>query len=254
MKLQKIIKYDKKIMKNKIIKIAEFQKTSLLDYPGKVSSIVFTLGCNFRCKFCYVPHLVLPERVKEAKEIEEKEIFSYLEKNKKFIDAVVITGGEPTINADLPELIKKIKEKGFLVAIETNGSNFEMLKNLVENKLVDYIEMDIKTKLDFEKYKAIVGELTKNDFENVKKSIKFLINSKANYEFRTTLVKEFHTKEDIIEICKAIKGAEVYFLQNLKRDVELLSGKELSPFSEEEIKEIIDEGKKYVNVVYRKHL
>jgi len=235
------------------MRIGGFQKVSLLDYPGKVSSIIFTLGCNFRCKFCYVPQLVLPERMKEVREIEESEILSYLQKNKKFIDAVVITGGEPTIFLDLPQFIEKIKKIGFLVALETNGSNFEMLKALIDNKLVDYVEMDIKTRLDFEKYNEIVGNiLTKETFENVKKSINLLLEGKVDYEFRTTLVKEFHTKEDIIEICKAIRGARVYFLQNLKNDVELLCGKKLTPFKEEEIKEIVNEGQKHTNIVYRK--
>jgi pyruvate formate lyase activating enzyme len=127
-----------------------------------------------------------------------------------------------------------------------------MLKELVEKKLVDYVAMDIKTKLDFENYNRIVGGvLTKEMFENVKKSIEFLLKTK-NYEFRTTIVKEFHTKDDIIEICKNIRGAKVYYLQNLKSDVELICGKKLTPFSEREIEEIVDEGKKFVNVSYRK--
>jgi len=237
------------------MRIGGFQKISLLDYPGKVSSIIFTLGCNFRCKFCYVPQLVLPERMKEVREIEEGEIFSYLQKNKKLIDAVVITGGEPTIFSDLPQFIEKIKKMEFLVGLETNGSNFKMLKALIDSKLVDYVEMDIKTRLDFEKYNEIVGGvLTKEAFENVRKSIKLLLEGKVDYEFRTTLVKEFHTKEDIIEICKAIRGARVYFLQKLKNDVELLCGKKLTPFEEEEIEEIVSEGQKYTKVVYRKQL
>ena len=233
------------------MKIGGFQKTSLLDYPGKISSIIFTLGCNFRCPFCYVPQLVLPERIKDAKIVQEEYIFSYLEKNKKFLDAVVITGGEPTIHRDLPQFIERIKSLDFLVALETNGSNFKMLKGLVEKGLVDYVEMDIKTTLDFKKYNRVVGGvLTREMFENVKKSIKFLLETK-NYEFRTTIAKEFHSKQDIIEICKNIKGARVYYLQNVKNNVELICGKQLTPFSEEEIEEIIQEGKKYVNILYR---
>jgi pyruvate formate lyase activating enzyme len=234
------------------MRIGGFQKLSLVDYPGKISSIIFTIGCDFRCPFCYVPQLVLPEKIKEVKEIQEEYVFSYLEKNKKFLDAVVITGGEPTIYNDLPKFIEKLKALNFLVALETNGSNFQMLKQLVEKKLVDYVAMDIKTRLDFESYNRVVGNvLTKEMFENVKKSIEYLLKTES-YEFRTTIVKEFHAKEDIIEICKAIKGAKVYYLQNLKSDVELICGKKLTPFNEKEIEEIVNKGRKFANVSYRK--
>lgn len=233
------------------MRIGGFQKTSLLDYPGKISSIVFTIGCNFRCPYCYVPQLVLPERIKEVREVPEEYIFSYLKRNKKFLDAVVITGGEPTIYNDLPAFAEKVKKMGFLIALETNGSNFEMLKYLVEKKLVDYVEMDIKTRLVFENYKKIVGEISRKMFENVKKSIELLLKLE-DYEFRTTIAKELHTKEDVIEICKSIKGAKKYFLQNLMSDVEMICNKPLTPFSESEIEEIVNEGKRFVNIIYRK--
>lgn len=233
------------------MKIGGFQKTSLLDYPGKVSSIIFTIGCNFRCPFCYVPQLVLPERIKELHEVPEGYIFSYLEKNKELLDAVVITGGEPTIHADLPQFIERIKGLGFLIALETNGSNFQMLRYLIEKKLVDYVEMDVKTVMDFEKYDRVVGNvLTREMFENVKKSVNFLLKE-GNCEFRTTLVKEFHTKRDVIEICKAIRGARVYYLQKLKNDVELICKERLAPFNESEVEEITEEGRKFVNIAYR---
>lgn len=234
-----------------MVRIGGFQKLSLIDYPGKVSSIVFTIGCNFRCPFCYVPHLVLPEEIEKVKEIEAKLIFTYLKKNKKFLDGVVITGGEPTIYKDLPSFIKKIKDLNFLVALETNGSNFKMLKELVNKKLVDYVEMDIKTALDFKKYNEIVGNvLTKKIFENIKKSIKFLLKTN-NYEFRTTLVKEFHSIEDIVNICKYIKGAKLYYLQNLEVGKKMICNKKLKPFPKKEIEEIIRKCKRFVNIKYR---
>ncbi|MEM5772905.1 MAG: anaerobic ribonucleoside-triphosphate reductase activating protein [Candidatus Aenigmatarchaeota archaeon] len=236
--------YDKMI-------IAGFQKTSLIDYPGKISSIVFLAGCNFRCQFCYVSQLVLPEKIKEIKGLSEDYILSYLEKNKKFIDAVVFTGGEPTLNEDLPNLIQKIKSKDFLIGLETNGSNPKMLLNLIENKLLDYVALDIKTELEFKKYKEITGILTKETFENIKKSIKILLSSSIDYEFRTTLMKEFHSTEDIIEICKSIKGAKVYYLQNFKKLNETLSKKEFTPFEKNEIEEIIEKGKEFVNIKFR---
>jgi len=231
--------------------IAGFQKTSLLDYPGKISSIIFLAGCNFRCQFCYVPQLVLPEKIKILKTVKEDDILSYLDENKKFIDAVVLTGGEPTLNEDLPDLIQKIKAKGFLIGLETNGTNPNMLSSLIEKKLVDYVAMDIKTKLNFEKYREIVGLLTEETFEKVKTSIKILLSSSIDYEFRTTLVKEFHSIEDIVEICKSIKGAKVYYLQNFKKLNETIAERDFTPFDKSEIDEIISRGREFVNVKFR---
>ncbi len=234
------------------MKIGGFQKLSLIDYPGKVSCIVFTMGCNFRCPYCYVPQLVLPEKIKKLKEIPIAEIFSFLQKNKGLNEAVVITGGEPTFQPDLPEFIRRVKAMGYLVALETNGTNFEMLKNLIEEKLVDYVELDIKNRLDFEKYNLTVGEvLTEEMFENVKKSIKLLLEGKIAYEFRTTVVKEFHTVEDIVEIAKAIKGAEAYYLQNFRADVEVIRGEKFTPMDEKILKEIVKKASKFVRVVRR---
>ena len=235
------------------MRIGGFQKLSLLDYPGKLSAIVFTIGCNFRCPFCYVPHLVLPEIIEKSREIPVNYVFSYLEKRRNLIDAVVITGGEPTIHNDLPVFIRKLKSMGFLIALETNGSNFGMLRQLIDDKLIDYVEIDIKAPLTFEKYNRAVGYvLTPKIFENVKSSVNLLLKSSIDYEFRTTLVKELHTKEDILEICKSIRGARRYYLQNLKRTGFFVGGKELTSFNEEEIMEILNEGRKIVNVIYRK--
>lgn len=234
------------------MRIGGFQKTSLLDYPGKISSIVFTIGCNFRCPFCYVPQLVLPEKIGEIREIPEERIFSYLDENKNFIEAVVITGGEPTMNEDLPDFIQRIKDMGFLLGLETNGTNSKMLRNLVEKGLVDYVGMDVKTRLDFEKYKEIAGGvLTREMFENVRSSIEILLNSGIDFEFRTTLVREFHSKGDVLEICKTVSGAKRYYLQNFKAMKDLVGGKEFRSFSDEEIKDVVAEGKKFANVIQR---
>jgi len=234
------------------MKIGGFQKLSLIDYPGKVSCIVFTIGCNFRCPYCYVPQLVLPEKTKKLKEVPIDKIFSFLQKNKGLNEAVVITGGEPTLQQDLPEFIKKVKAMGYSIALETNGTNFEMLEKLTEEKLVDYVELDIKNKLDFETYNLTVGGvLTEEMFENVKKSIKFLLKGKVAYEFRTTVVKEFHTMQDIIEIAKAIRGAEIYYLQNFKTNVEVVGGRKFTPMDEEVLRRIVKRISKFVRVVRR---
>lgn len=238
------------------MKIAAFQKQSLIEYPGKISAVIFLTGCQLRCQFCYVPHLVLPEKIKKIKGIPKKNILTFLKQRKNFLEAVAISGGEATINSDLLDFIKKIKKIGYFVELETNGTNFKMLKNLVENKLVDYIAMDIKQKIDFKKYFEITGKvLTKEMFENIKKSINYLLKGNVDYEFRTTLVKEFHKKEDIVAICKKIKGANVYFLQNFtKIESGIINGKSFTPFAENEIQEIIESGKKYVNIRVRQYL
>lgn len=236
------------------MKIVQIQKQSLIEYPGKISAVIFLGGCNFRCQFCYVPDLVLPERLKKLKPIPEKEVLSFLKGRKKFLEAVVISGGEPTINPKLPEFIKKIKKLGYLVEIETNGTNAKLLKYLVENKLVDYVAMDIKHCLNFKKYFEITGKvLTSQMFENIKESIEFLLKKGFLCEFRTTMAKEFHRARDILQICKKIKDAPVYYLQNFEPK-ETLSFKKFTPFSEEEIREIIEKGQKYLNIKFRKYL
>jgi pyruvate formate lyase activating enzyme len=237
------------------MRILGLQKQSLIEYPGRISAVLFLAGCNLRCQFCYVPHLVLPEEIEKQKEIPQKEIFSFLKERRKFLEAVAISGGEPTINKDLPNFIRKIKELGYLVELETNGTNPKMLKYLIEKKLIDYVATDIKHRLDnFEKYKEITGwVLTKEMFENIKKSIKILISGKVDYELRTTIMKEFHKKEDILEICKEIQGAKIYYLQNYQKN-KTISGKTFTPFSEKEIFQIIKEGQKFVNIKFRSYL
>jgi len=233
--------------------IAGLQKQSLIEYPGRISAVLFLAGCNLRCQFCYVPHLVLPEKIKKVKPLSQKDIFSFLKERKKFLNGVAITGGEPTINKELPNLIKKIKSLSYLLELETNGTDPKMLKELTEKKLIDYVAMDIKHDLDFKKYNEIVGKvLTKKLFENIKKSIRFLLEGKVDYEFRTTIIKEFHKKEDILEICKKVKGAKIYFLQNYQKN-ETISKRTFTPFSEKEISEIIKEGQKFVNIKFRSY-
>ncbi|KPJ57350.1 hypothetical protein AMJ49_02030 [Parcubacteria bacterium DG_74_2] len=234
------------------MKIVFLQKQSLIEYPGRISTVIFIAGCNFRCPFCYVPDLVLPERFEKIDTISEKEVLSFLKERKKFLEAVTLTGGEPTINEDLPEFIKKVKKLNYLVGLETNGSSFKMLKFLINKKWVDYVGMDIKHDLVFEKYNEISGRVFKPEiFENIKKSIRFLQESKINHDFRTTLMKEFHKKKDVIEICKKIKKARVYYLQNFKGKSETISGKKFTPFSKKELAEIVKEGKKYTNIKLR---
>ncbi len=187
--------------------IGGFQKFSLIDYPGKICAIVFTQGCNFRCPYCHNPELVKPSLF--GKTILEEEIFSFLEKRKGKLDAVEITGGEPTLQKDLVDFIQRIKEMGYLVKLDTNGSNPEILEIIINHELVDYIAMDIKAPL--QKYKEVTHSVISP--EKIKRSIRMIMNSDIKYEFRTTVVKSQLSREDIINIGKLIEGAELYILQ-----------------------------------------
>ena len=174
--------------------IGGFQKLSLIDFPEKISCIVFTVGCNFRCPFCYNLELVLPSKIPSQPTISEKEIFDFLKKRKGKIDGVVITGGEPTLHPDLEEFVKKIKELGFLVKLDTNGYNPDVIYRLVKKNLLDYVAMDIKAPK--EKYEFFSG--IKLDLERIQASVDFLKKNYIDYEFRTTLAPGL-TKKDILE-------------------------------------------------------
>lgn len=187
------------------MRIGGIQKCSLIDYPGKISAIIFTIGCNFHCPYCHNPELVN----ETATEIPEDEVLEFLVRRKNLLDAVTITGGEPTIHEDLIPFIQKVKALGFLVKLDTNGTNPQLLETIQKNALVDYIAMDIKAPLY--KYSASVGRPV--DTENIKKSISLLIAGKIPYEFRTTVVKSLLMPEDIQSIGESIKGADTYYLQ-----------------------------------------
>ena len=189
------------------MRIGGFQKFSLIDYPRKICAIVFTQGCNFRCPYCHNPELVEPSLFEKT--IMEEKIFSFLEKRKGKLDAVEITGGEPTLQKDLVDFIQRIKEIGYLVKLDTNGSNPEMLEIIINHGLVDYIAMDIKAPL--EKYREVTHSVISP--EKIKKSISIIMNSGIKYEFRTTVVKSQLSREDIINIGKLVEGAELYILQ-----------------------------------------
>ena len=189
--------------------ICGMEKLSLVDYDKKLSATLFSNGCNFECSFCHNSSLVHSQDVVELK---EEEYLEYLEKRKKTLDAVVITGGEPTLMPDLEERIIKIKENGLLVKLDTNGSNYNTLKKLIEKKLIDYVAMDIKN--SYEQYFNTIGiSFNKNIIENIKKSIDLLKQNNIDYEFRTTLVEELHNEESIEQLGRLIEGSNKLFLQ-----------------------------------------
>ena len=189
------------------MKIGGLQRFSLIDYPGKICAIVFTQGCNFRCPYCHNPELANPEYYEPL--IPEEEIFSFLERRKGKLDAVSITGGEPTEQSDLVEFISRVKTMDYLVKIDTNGSHPEILESLIEKHFIDYIAMDVKAPPD--KYRKI--SRSKIDSAVIKESIKLIRNSQVPYEFRTTVVKSQLDENDIVNIAKLIKGADCYVLQ-----------------------------------------
>jgi pyruvate formate lyase activating enzyme len=188
----------------------------LIDYPGRVAATVFLSGCNFRCPWCYARELVLPELIAKQPQIPEAELFEFLKENQGLLQGVVICGGEPTLNPELPGFIKKIKDLGFMVKLDTNGSNPKMLKDLIDNDLVDYVAMDIK--LPKEKYPLVLQGVP---LENVEESVKILKNSTIDFEFRTTCAPSVHSVADLVAMARWI-GQEVpgrkpkYFLQNFR--------------------------------------
>jgi len=224
--------------------IAGLQKTTLIDYPGKIACVVFLAGCNFRCPWRYSSELVLLEKIIKQPRIKEEEFFSFLKDRKGLLEGVVICGGEPTINKDLPQFIEKIKKLGYSVKLDTNGSNPEMLKDLVKSDLIDYVAMDIKLsakrKAQNEKmaYEDIMGEGA--TIGKIEESAEFLKNGKVDFEFRTTVVNTVHRKEDFLEIAKWIGGENVkYYLQNFRPEKTIdPEFEKIKPFKNEFLEEI----------------
>lgn len=193
------------------MKLSAIQRFTILDYPDKVACIAFTPGCNMRCGFCHNPEFVLPEKIAElqADFIAEETFFNFLDKRRGLLEGVVVSGGEPTIWQDLSEFFRRIKEKGFATKLDTNGNHPKMLQKLLEEKLVDYVAMDVKTSLS--EYSKLVGGGAKA--ENIEASINLLKSAGIPYEFRTTLIKEIHTEEVLKDMEQLLAGAERYYLQ-----------------------------------------
>ena len=211
------------------MKFYGFQKCTLLDYPGKVASTLFTGGCNFRCPFCHNRDLVFLDEGASPLDLDYLEEF--FKKRRKLLDGVCITGGEPLLNRHLKTFMRRLKDMGYLIKLDTNGSYFNALKALIEEGLIDYVAMDIKNTK--EKYPLTVG-VDNVDMTAIDQSIDYLLKGNIDYEFRTTLVKEFHDISDVAKIAQRIKGAKAYYLQNfVDRDKVIQKG--LHPLSHEEL-------------------
>ena len=223
------------------MKIAGLQKLSLIDYPDHLSAIVFIHGCNFRCAYCHNPELVSgePEKI-----YSEKEVFDFLKERKGLLEAVTITGGEPLLYPEITDLIKKVKKLGFLVKLDTNGTNPELLQKIIDLKLVDYIAMDIKSPL--ERYNEITG--INVDLEKIKRSIKAIMDSGLEYEFRSTLLPSLHKEKDVKEMAKLVKGAKKYCLQGFENLGKLLDEdlKNEKGFTKDEMEKMAEACKEFV--------
>jgi pyruvate formate lyase activating enzyme len=245
--------------------IGGLEKLTLIDYPGKVAAIVFTSGCNFRCQFCYNPMLVWPSKETESVQSKntaghprnkeqdnnpslysEDDLFLFLKNRAGKLDGVVITGGEPTLHPDLPEFIKKIKDLGYAVKLDTNGTNPAMITKLLKVKLIDYIAMDLKAPEN--KYQAVTG--IKVNFQKIKESVKIIRASGLPYEFRTTILPVLLSDKDVASMGSLLKGADKWYLQKFKADTELVNPnfKIEEPYSSQEMDELVAIGKKYVKL------
>ncbi len=219
--------------------IKGFQKLTLLDFPGKTACTVFTGGCNFRCPFCHNAGLVTKM---DAGIISEGEVFEHLKKRQGILDGVAITGGEPLLQGDIEDFLKKVREYGYAIKLDTNGSFSDKLESIIEKGLCDYVAMDIKNSK--EKYPETIG-IKNFDVAEVVKSVELLKKGRVPFEFRTTVTKNFHTIKDIESIGEWIAGAENYYLQNFVDSGNLIDST-VEGVSKEAMKEMLEVVKKYV--------
>ena len=224
------------------MRLGGLQKTTLIDYPEKVSAIVWTVGCNFRCPFCYNKEIVTGD----VELIPEQQVFSFLKKRKNMLEGLVVTGGEPLLQDDIENFCKKVKKLDYLVKIDTNGSFPERLQKLIHDGLVDYIAMDVKAPLG--KYEGITN--VKVDVEKIKRSIKIIRSSSVDHEFRTTFVPGFLEMQDILEISDLLKGAKRFYLQQFKPISPMLSRdlEKVEPYNKDYMFETLEKIKPYFEI------
>ena len=231
---------------NKNIPIGGFHKQSLIDYPGHISAVIFTCGCNFSCNYCHNPQLIGSDLIKDSDKNNEAKILDWLKENNKLLDAVVVTGGEPTLHSGLPGFLKKIKQLELKVKLDTNGSNPDMLAFLINQKQVDYIAMDVKAPLNLMKYRAIAGESFNDSLlEKIMRSVSILNSKQVDCEFRTTADSSLSV-DDFIQIAGQISGS--YFIQNTVNNGE----KSIQKLSDLQVKKLEWLSSDKLNVAVRK--
>ena len=223
------------------IVITGLQKLTLLDFPGKVACTLFTKGCNMRCPFCHNASLVV--RANEQMPYDNGELLEFLKKRYGLLDGVAITGGEPTLWQGLYDFISELKKIGYEVKLDTNGTRPDMLKRIVNDGLVDYVAMDIKNCR--EKYGVTVGFDEGYDLSPIDESIAFLMSGKVDFEFRTTVTRQYHTAEDIEKIGEWIRGDEKYFLQQFKDSGDII-GEGISEYNKDEMQALLDQIRQFV--------
>lgn len=221
------------------MKIEALQKLTLLDFPQKMACTIFTHGCNMRCPFCHNALLVTES---QQTFISEEEILSFLETRKGILEGVCITGGEPLMQEGIEEFIRKIKSMGFLIKLDTNGTYPNKLKALCKEGLIDFVAMDIKNSQ--KKYAQTAGKKLL-DLSAVNESVAFLIGGNVPYEFRTTVTKDFHNLEDLLDITRWISGCDAYFLQQFVDSGNLIDS-QVSGYTNEELREIYKVVKKHL--------
>jgi len=228
------------------MKISALHRLTLLDFPGHIACIAFLPGCNFRCHYCHNADFVLPERLKKISQhfLSQEDFFQFLKTRKNLLEGVVISGGEPTIHSDLPDFLRAIRDLGFKRKLDTNGTHPEMLSKILQENLVDYVAMDIKS--SEEKYSEFCG--TTVSFSAIEQSKKLLEESSVKGEFRTTLIREFHDEGEFLRILQFIQGAKKYILQNFQNRGGTLNPqwKDFSGFSEKELQQRKKQALKYV--------
>ncbi len=229
-----------------MMRIKGLEKSSLIDYPGKVSAVVFLGGCNFRCGFCHNRELVIGQD--KLHTIPEREVLDFFKERKRWLDGVVVTGGEPAIHKELPEFLMKVRGLGYPVKLDTNGTNPGMLKELIEKGLVDFVAMDIKGPLA--RYDSICGMPV--DTRNIDDSIRLIISSGIGHEFRSTVLPSLHSREDVEEMARMVKGARKFYLQQFRprNTLDPMFMKE-RPFTKEEMAELRELCRKYVDTDVR---
>ena len=220
--------------------IAAIQKTTLLDFPGKIACTVFLPGCNLRCPFCHNSGLVLPEEI-SPEYISIQSLLEFLKKRRGILDGVCITGGEPTIHKDLPQLISQIRNLGFAIKLDTNGTSPQVLQELIDRKLIDYAAMDIKNAPD--QYQDICGGM--DVIAQVHQSVQILMTGAVDFEFRTTVCHPYHTVQSMEAIGRWLQGEEKYFLQGFVDSGHLI-GQNSSAFTDKEMKEILETVKQFI--------
>jgi pyruvate formate lyase activating enzyme len=223
------------------MKIGGFQKISVLDYPDKLSAIIWTVGCNFRCPFCYNRQLVF----NEVELIKEEEILKFLEKRKGKLEALSISGGEPLLQNNIDDFIKKVKKFDYLIKIDTNGAFPSRLKDLIKGNLINYVSMDIKAPKN--KYNQLCG--VDVDTEKIEESIEIIRNNAPDYEFKTTIVPNMLKKKDIIEIAKWLEGSKRYYIQQFENNSPMISSglEYIKPYSGDYLTEILKKIKPFFN-------